>query len=396
MQCIYIKFNEFIKATQYGYTADETSSNDGDAKYLRITDIVPYFIDKSSVPFCKISNNKKEKYLVKDGDLLIARTGATTGYNIVIDSSFDNFIFASYLIRFYYNREKLHPQYLKYVLKSQQWYGFIKNYISGSAQPGMNAKAFGKFNVPYFDYHIQIKIANILSNYDNLIENNNKRIKLLEQMAENLYKEWFVRFRFPGYENVEFEEKEPKGWQVGTEKVKRFAPTTFLYDEFIKIGSFVRGKNITTAQMIDGEIPVISAGLQPSGYHKEANVFGTSLTISASGANAGYLQYHLSDIWAADCSYYQDRKTIWFVYNTLKYLQPVISNLQCGAAQPHVYPKNINKLCVLIPTKELIEKYNDCVSSYYQEIQLLNQNNKLLIKQRDMLLPRLMSGKLEV
>ena len=225
---------------------------------------------------------------------------------------------------------------------------------------------------------------------------NNKRIKLLEQMVENLYKEWFVRFRFPGYKNVEFEEKKPRGWQVGTDDKKHFAPTIFKYDELRNIGSFTRGKNITTAKMIEGDIPVISAGLQPSGYHNEANVYGASLTISASGANAGYLQYHMKDIWAADCSYYQDDATIWFVYNTLKYLQPVISNLQCGAAQPHVYPKNINRLCILIPPEELIHKYNDYVKPYYDEIKMLNQQNQLLTKQRDMLLPRLMSGKLEV
>ena len=392
----YVKFSKFIISTQYGYTAEETSLVEGDAKYLRITDIVPYFVNKGQVPFCKIDDNKKKKYLISENDLLIARTGATTGYNLVVDESYKNFVFASYLIRFNYNKNELYPLYLKYVLKSQQWYGFVNNFIGGSAQPGMNAKVFGKFQIPFFNYDIQKRISNILSTYDSLINNNNKRIKLLEKIAENLYKEWFVRFRFPGYEDMEFEEKKPRGWQVSNEEKKHYAPSIFKYDEFNNIGSFVRGKNITVAKMIEGDIPVISAGLQPSGYHNEANVYGTSLTISASGANAGYLQYHMNDIWAADCSYYQDDTKVWFVYNTLKYLQPVISNLQCGAAQPHVYPKNINKLFVLIPTEELIYKYNDFVKTYYEEIKILNQHNQILTKQRDLLLPRLMSGKLKV
>ena len=272
----------------------------------------------------------------------------------------------------------------------------MKANASGTATKFLTQPILNNINIEYRDIEEQKRIANILSTYDNLIENNNKRIKLLEQMAENLYKEWFVRFRFPGYEDVEFEEKKPRGWQVGTEDKKHFAPTIFRYDKLGTIGSFVRGKNITAAQMIEGNIPVISAGLKPSGYHNQANVFGENLTISASGANAGYLQYNLNDIWAADCSYYQDNTTIWFVYNTLKYLQPVISNLQCGAAQPHVYPKNINRLYILIPTEELIHKYNDFVKPYYNEIKVLNQYNQLLTQQRDMLLPRLMSGKLEV
>lgn len=251
-------------------------------------------------------------------------------------------------------------------------------------------------SIPIPSIEIQEKIVFTLKTYDEILKINNRRIHILEQMAENFYKEWFVRFRFPGYEYVEFEEKKPKGWKVGTEDKKHFAPITFKYDEFGNIGSFVRGKNLTAAKMVKGDIPVISAGLRPSGYHNKANVYGVNLTISASGANAGYLKYNMTDVWAADCSYYQDDATIWFVYNTLKYLQPVISNLQCGAAQPHVYPKNLNKLCVLIPTDELIHKYNNFVKPYYDEIKILNQHNQLLIKQRDMLLPRLMSGKLEV
>ncbi len=285
----------------------------------------------------------------------------------------------------------VHSKYLYYYLKK------VKIEGSGSAQPQITIPFFSRHKIVIpKDVEYQKKVADILSTYDNLIENNNKRIKLLEQMTENLYKEWFVRFRFPEYEDVEFEEKKPRGWQVGTEDKKHFAPTIFRYDKLGTIGSFVRGKNITAAQMIEGNIPVISAGLKPSGYHNQANVLGENLTISASGANAGYLQYNLNDIWAADCSYYQDNTTIWFVYNTLKYLQPVISNLQCGAAQPHVYPKNINRLYILIPTEELIHKYNDFVKPYYDEIKVLNQYNQLLTQQRDVLLPRLMSGKLEV
>lgn len=296
------------------------------------------------------------------------------------------------------NKELYSSEFLYYFLGTDSVVTYLSNIaeLSQSTFPSFSAKDLGKIELPAFDFIDQEKIADILTTYDNLIENNNNRINLLEQMAENLYKEWFVRFRFPGYDDMEVEEKKPRGWQVGTEEKKHLVPSIFKYAELGNIGSFVRGKNITAAKMLKGDIPVISAGLQPSGFHNAANVYGASLTISASGANAGYLQYHVNDIWAADCSYYQDDATIWFVYNTLKYLRPVISNLQCGAAQPHVYPKNINKLCVLIPTEELIHKYNDFVKPYYDEIKVLNQHNQLLTQQRDMLLPRLMSGKLEV
>lgn len=390
----YTKFDNFIDSTQYGYTAETTSLVSGDAKYLRITDIVPYFVDKDRVPFCAIDASKVDKYLVHDGDVLIARTGATTGYNLVVDDSFNNYVFASYLIRFNYNRKKLYPRYLKYVLKSPSWYGFVNNYIGGSAQPGMNARVFGKYYLPYTDLYTQQKIASILSAYDSQIENNQKRIKLLEQMAENLYKEWFVRFRFPGYETAEFEGGVPKGWVslVGDNK----KPKGWTYGELNQLGTFIRGKNITTAEMIEGQVPVISAGLEPAGYHNQANVCGPCLTISSSGANAGYLKYNLTDIWAADCSYYNNPDNIWFVYSSLKYLQPVISNLQCGAAQPHVYPKDVNRLCVILPPKSLITEYNRQSSLFFKNIHNLKNQIFLLTHQRDLLLPRLMSGKLSI
>ena len=242
--------------------------------------------------------------------------------------------------------------------------------------------------------HEQQKRASILSAYDSQIENNQKRIKLLEQMAENLYKEWFVRFRFPGYETAEFEGGVPKGWVslVGDNK----KPKGWTYGELNQLGTFIRGKNITAAEMIEGQVPVISAGLEPAGYHNQANVCGPCLTISSSGANAGYLKYNLTDIWAADCSYYNNPDNIWFVYSSLKYLQPVISNLQCGAAQPHVYPKDVNRLCVILPPKSLITEYNRQSSLFFKNIHNLKNQIFLLTHQRDLLLPRLMSGKLSI
>lgn len=344
--------------------------------------------------FTETNEKDRKKFLLKKNDLLIARTGATVGVSQFIKEDIEA-VYNNGTIRLRLDKS-LNSRFVYYIFQTKSFLQYIDNISCVATQPNLRIEGLLRFTIPDYSIEKQNAIVKTLSTFDDLIENNNKRIRLLEQMAENLYKEWFVRFRFPGYEDVEFEEKKPRGWQVGTEDKKHYAPTIFKYDEFINIGTFVRGKNITAAQMVEGKVPVISAGLQPSGYHNEANVHGSNLTISASGANAGYLQYNLNDIWAADCSYYQDDATIWFVYNTLKYLQPVISNLQYGAAQPHVYPKNINRLCVLIPTEELIHRYNDFVNPYYDEIKILNQHNQLLAKQRDMLLPRLMSGKLKV
>lgn len=396
-----VKLGDIITYNKgYAFKSNEYTNNG--KMVVRVTDFTLDSISDNDSVYLE-PNDKYKKFIINTNDILIQTVGSwannpnsIVGKVVRVPDKCDKAYLNQNIVRIIPNKD-FDNTYLYYALKANQFSMYCVLRGQGAAnQASITLDTIFRFKFRAHFFSGQKKIADILSTFDNLIEDNNKRIKLLEQMAENLYKEWFVRFRFPGYEDVEFEEKKPRGWQVGTEDKKHFTPTIFKYDEFRNIGSFVRGKNITAAQMVEGKITVISAGLQPSGYHNEANVFGENLTISASGANAGYLQYNLNDIWAADCSYYQDDATIWFVYNTLKYLQPVISNLQCGAAQPHVYPKNINRLCILIPTEELIHKYNDSVKPYYDEIKVLNQHNQLLTKQRDLLLPRLMSGKLEV
>ncbi len=238
-----------------------------------------------------------------------------------------------------------------------------------------------KLPVCYPSKKAQQKIASILSAYDNLIQNYKKQIEALQTVASELYQEWFVRFRFPGWQNAKFENGLPEGWKV------------VLASE---LGEFVRGKNITAEEMQEGMIPVISAGIEPSGFHSQSNVKGVSLTISNSGANAGYLQINYSDIWAADCSYCNSSKNIYFYYELLNNMRVVLFNLQKGAAQPHVYAKDINKMKILLPSTELIETANKKIKLMHEKIYSLQKQITNLTQQRDLLLPRLMSGKLEV
>lgn len=274
------------------------------------------------------------------------------------------------------------PLYLYYYMKANLDY--IKLFGTGATFPEISGKTMGKIKVEIFkSLDVQHRIASILSTYDSLIENNAKRIRLLEKMAENLYKEWFVRFRFPGHENVEMENGLPKGWKRGS-----------LSD----VCEFKRGKNITSNEMQEGNVPVISAGLEPSGYHSCSNVRGVNVTMSSSGANAGYIAIHYSDIWAADCSYIEESTTgnIYYVYELLNNIRTVINNFQRGAAQPHVYPKDVNRIKLILPSKELMLKANGRLEIMHKEIYNLQKQNSLLARQRDLLLPRLMSGKLEV
>lgn len=291
-------------------------------------------------------------------------------------------IFHYHIWKLVVDKKKINKFFLYYYLLHQT--PFYLGGVNGATMVHITKKNMEKKTI-YIPCSLETQhhIASILSTYDSLIENNTKRIRLLEKIAENLYKEWFIRFRFPGHENVKMVNGLPNGWKKGA-----------LSD----VCEFKRGKNITSSEMKDGTIPVISAGITPSGFHSHANVYGISVTMSSSGANAGYIAVHYSDIWAADCSYIEEASTpcIYYVYELLNNIRSIINNFQRGAAQPHVYPKDINRIKMIIPSEDIRKKANEKIGVIHRQIDNLQRQNSLLARQRDLLLPRLMSGKLEV
>lgn len=339
------------------------------------------FVTKKSL----VSYSGQSGCKFEDGDTLMARiTPCLENGKMAVAKIEDKGIGSTELFVFR-NREGVTDKEFVYYLFKQQ---YIRN-LAANSMTGASGRQRAdlkfvkriKLNLPLLP--IQHRIASILSTYDMLIENNTKRIRLLEKMAENLYKEWFVRFRFPGHENVKMVNGLPNGWKKGA-----------LSD----VCEFKRGKNITSSEMKDGTIPVISAGITPSGFHSHANVYGISVTMSSSGANAGYIAVHYSDIWAADCSYIEEASTpcIYYVYELLNNIRSIINNFQRGAAQPHVYPKDINRIKMIIPSEDIRKKANEKIGVIHRQIDNLQRQNSLLARQRDLLLPRLMSGKLEV
>ena len=137
-----------------------------------------------------------------------------------------------------------------------------------------------------------------LKAYDDLIENNQKQIKLLEEAAQRLYKEWFVNLRFPGYEDVAVVDGVPEGWKKGV-----------LSD----VAVFKRGSTITKSQVNEGNVPVVAGGLEPAYYHNQANTVSPVVTVSGSGANAGFTRLYTVDVFASDCSF-TDAKDSPYVY----------------------------------------------------------------------------------
>ena len=260
----------------------------------------------------------------------------------------------------------------------------IKSLDSGTASGRENVSkaAFSKMEVVIEDnIQIQRRIAEILSRYDSLIENYQKQIKLLEEAAQRLYKEWFVDLHFPGYENTKIVDGNPEGW----EKKK-----------LIDLAEFKRGKTITKKDVIVGEIPVVAGGLEPAYYCNKSNTASRVITISGSGANAGFTRMYYDKIWASDCSYIDEEITpyLHFVYCFLISNKESINNFQKGSAQPHVYAKDINSLEILVATDSLMNHFEAISKRFFDSIAVLDKIIRHLTEARDRLLPKLMSGEI--
>jgi hypothetical protein F3_03205 len=282
--------------------------------------------------------------------------------------------------------EDIDSKFLYYVLSDNNFFNYDTVTSKGTKMPRGTQTAIMKYLVPDINIGKQRKIANILSTYDNLIENNNKRIKLLEQMTESLYKEWFVRFRFPEYKDVEFESEIPKGWKI------------CRIDQLSKIKAGGDAPDDSTKEITDEcFIPIYSNGIENEGlygYTSKAKINKPSITISARGT-VGYTclrRVAYTPIVRLICIIpHEEKLANWLFYYFKRTI--VIAN---GTSQQQITIPIMSREKVLLPTKDLIQKFHKYSSCYLDEIDSLKAQNSNLKKQRDMLLPRLMSGKLEV
>lgn len=274
--------------------------------------------------------------------------------------------------------------YVYYLAKSQYIRDMAINSMTGaSGRQRADAKFIGKIKWNFPSPNVQTKIASILSAYDNLIENNNKRIKILEQMAETLYKEWFVRFRFPGYETAEFENGIPKGWEVVRVKncLKRL-PFNRLYkqDELESRGKvividqssneFMGYHNNEPSHYASFEEPIILFGdhsckfvLMTKNFSLGENVVPFK-SIGTEEFDNYYLYYAAHKLIVTE-----EYKRHWGRFTAMKIFKPQI---------------------------DLQRRFAEFVKQLVYEKEMLWNQKQNLIKQRDLLLPRLMSGKLEV
>lgn len=368
---------------------------------LRITDMInktqSVFINKDRVA---------NKNIAKPDDVIYTRTGQvglvfTNQYGVVHNNCFKVIPLD----------ERINRMFLYWYLKTNSVYDYINSIASGSAQPDLPHSSFKSISIKLPSLHEQERIASILTAYDDLIENNNKRIEILEQTAEQIYNEWFVRMRFPGFENTEFEKGVPKGWLVELKDfIKIVKGKSYTGEEinengegkpFVNLKSFNRGGGYR----YDG-IKFYTGKYHQKQVVKEGDIIMAVTDMTQDRAVVGRVARipkteYLEMVISLDTAKIVLKKNLppSFFYATLRFgfFGNTIKEFANGSNVLHLKPELAYKMKSIIPTDQgLMLRMDKIIEPYFNQIDNFFLQNQILKQTRDMLLPRLINGTLRV
>lgn len=348
------------------------------------TNIGPHlnFIVDGIAHVSEVDANRLSRHLTEIGDIIYARRGDIEKCAYVTTNE-EKWLCGTGCLKIRCNNE-VNSRFIAYLLSTAECKKWITGNAVGTTMLNLSKGILSNLPLLVPSHEDQRRIASILSSLDRKIELNNKINADLEEMAQAIFKNWFVDFE--PFKDGKFVDSElgmiPEEWKVG---------------RLGELCNFKRGKNLLTKNAIDEGVPVVAGGLEPSCYHNVANTGAPVITVSGSGANAGFMRMYHVPIWASDCSFIDiSCENFYFVYCFLKVNSKLLKHAQTGAVQPHVKPSDIHDFELVIPDKESIYDFQDKVKPFFDRIASLQKESSRLSLLRLSLLPRLMSGELEV
>jgi type I restriction enzyme S subunit len=383
-----VKFlNLFSEPTKNGIYKSKEFHGRG-AKIINMGEVFAYsFIGNQEMSRVEINDKERNSFIVKNGDLLFARRSLVesgAGKCAIANGITEETTFESSIIRVRLNENNALPLFYMYWMRSLSGRTAINSIVNGVNVKGIRATDLQNIEVDLPPLHTQHRIATILSRYDSLIENYQKQIKLLEEAAQRLYKEWFVDLHFPGHENTKIVDGVPEGWEK-----------KYVGDMISKIQ---RTKQVTASNyQASGKIPVIDQSRNYiAGYTDDAEcLVKVTVPYIVFGDHTRILKYiPFSFAKGADgtqliMSNDLDRMPQTLFYNSL--IEIDLSNYSYAR-----HFKYLKEESVLLPSEQVARKYDSIVSRYYQSIQRSREQIRLLTEARDRLLPKLMSGEIAV
>lgn len=391
---------------KYGIPAVAEEFSEDKVRYLRITDIDDYGNllenDKKSV-----SSPEIEKYILKEGDIVFARTGNSTGRTYYHEEKNGELAFAGFLIKFSLDKSKVNPKYLKYFTISKTYKQWVDNLSNGSTRGNINAKTFADCPIILPSREQQDYLVRVLSSLEDKIQINNQINQELEAMAKTLYDYWFVQFDFPDQNGNPY--KSSGGKMIYHPELKREIPEGWGVDSLWNIANFYNGLAMQKYRPDTNEddyLPVIKIREMMNGFSKDTEkarldipteavvergdiLFSWSATLEVIiwGKERGALNQHIFKVTS-------DTYPKSFIYFELKsYLKvfKAIAELR-KTTMGHITQDHLKQAKIVVPPIEIISKLDAKLQPIMLKQQILENQNQELTQLRDWLLPMLMNG----
>ena len=330
---------------------------------------------------CHFISEQKDQALrkgrLKREDVVLTTRGTIGNIGLFGDNvSYENLRINSGMVILRAKPAELSPAFLYHYLRAPGFKGQVNSFRSGVAQPQLPIRDLKRIQIPLPSVNIQHRIADILSAYDDLIENNRRRMQLLEEAARQLYREWFVRLRFPGREHTRIIDGIPEGWEQKP-----------LGD----VATLNYGKGLKEDDRREGTVPVYgSSGVV--GNHDESLVPGPGIVVGRKG-NVGSVFWSDSPFWAIDTVYFvSPEESSLYLFHCLQSLPFQSSDV----AVPGLNRSYAHSLKILLPKATIRNQFEDIVAPMFAQMAKLRGMNQKLRTARDLLLPKLMSGEIAV
>ncbi len=339
--------------------------------FLTFSDVFNnWFLPEELGSLVQSNDHERQACSIKRGDVFITRTSETMdelGMSSVALKDYPNATYNGFTKRLRPIGNQVLPEYIGYYLRSPRFRAKFMAFSSMTTRASLSNDDLLSMEIEIPPLKVQERISETLSRYDRLVTVNQQQMNLLEEEAHLLYREWFVDSFVDGA----------------------------LLPQLSDFVVFIKGKTITKESALPGVVPVVAGGLAPAYFHSISNTKAPVITVSASGANAGFVRLYYERVWASDCSFVDTESTdfLYFTYCLLKRSKRIINNLQKGAAQPHVYPKDLNSLAFEnFPSLEQIKRFESRVAPLFEKIGILEKENKGLLQARDTMLPHFIAG----
>lgn len=362
-----------------------------EARYIRITDIDENGLI-SHEDLGATANFIDDKYILQENDILIARSGNTVGKAYIHKAAPYNCFFAGYLIRFLIDKQKALPDYIFTYTQLNAYKEWVKAIQRPSGQPNINSEEYQSLEIPLPGIDKQQEVVDIINSaYLQKKQKESKAQELLDSIDTYILNELGItlpeiktdlKSRIFLVNRSELEERlDPEYKLYVNEDYK-----SKIYDSLSlgRIATICKGSALSSKSVVPGNIPVIAGGQSSPYSHNQHNFNGNVITISASGAYAGYVWYHERPIFASDCSVVysknEDKFSTRYIFEVLKALQPIIYRLQVGAAQPHVYPADFMNLYIPYIPLSLQKEIVNHIDSIRQQAKQLQEEGKAILE----------------